>query len=283
MLDRLLDRLVLRPSTEPVFNYGRRQRLVDFSDGTLEFWCQTHGCDTEDDASLFVLKFGGTLSRAERSGSHPVDFWPDVPTTTWAMNPPGYGASSGPASLSTLGEAGRVAYRAISRVAAGRPVLVVGSSLGAVVAMHVVARCPADGVIVRNPPAIREVILHRFGWWNVVAIMMGYQVPRDLCAVQNAARCHVPAVFITSGKDRIVPPGCQELVYDSYSGPKQRLHLDRSGHDTTFSPRQRTQFSPMASWMLGSVLEGAPQVSQDSQDGSSVRSLVYADRFGRAS
>ena len=245
-------------------SYGRHQHTIPWQFGRLEVWSQCHGCDAEDDAQVFILKFGGTSSRAERSGSHPADFWPHVPAVTWAVNSPGYGGSSGAARLSTLGDAGRVAYRALAKVAAGRPILVSGNSLGSVVAMHVVARCPADGVILRNPPALREVILDRFGWWNLGAHAVASRVPRQLCTLRNAARCHVPAVFVTSGRDRIVPPRCQGLVYSAYAGPKQRFHLESSGHTTPFSPRHRRDLQSHASWLLDNVLRQSESMPSDS-------------------
>jgi pimeloyl-ACP methyl ester carboxylesterase len=140
-------------------------------------------------------------------------------------------------------------------VAAGRPVLVVGNSLGATVALHVVSRCPADGLIVRNPPPLREAILDRYGWWNLGAHYMGSRVPRELCALTNSSSCHVPALFLTSGKDRIVPPKCQQKVFDAYAGPKQRFHSERAGHDTPLTPLQRKHLDPLANWLIDSVMQ----------------------------
>ena len=252
-----LDRLILRPTRQTVFSYSRKRMTVPYLGGELEIWHQCHGCQSASDAELFVLKFGGTSSRAERSGSHPVDFWPGLPTVTWALNPPGYGGSTGDASLRSLGHAARCAFDAIHREANGRPVLVSGSSLGAVISLYVSARCPIDGLIVRNPPAIREVILRRYGWWNLGAHWMGSGVPRDLCSLRNAATSSMPALFVTSGKDRVVPPDCQHLVFYQYGGPKRQVHFDRAGHDSPLTPRQRTTLQPLADWLLGSISPGA--------------------------
>lgn len=241
---------------------------VPYRRGELEIWHQSHGCDSASDAEIFVLKFGGTHSRAERSGSHPVDFWPQLPTVTWAFNPPGYGGSTGNARLRSLGDAACCAFDAIHREANGRPVLVSGSSLGAVIGLYLSARCPADGLLVRNPPAIREVILRRYGWWNLGAHWMGSGVPRDLCSLRNAANSSMPALFVTSGKDRIVPPDCQQQVFDHYGGPKRQLHFDRAGHDTPLTPRQRTMMQPLADWLLGSIARAPGNDSVATRDTS---------------
>ena len=249
MISRLANRLILKPTTQPVFSFGKKRNLFPFKNGQLEVW--THRADgvEADDVEFFILKFAGTCGRAERTSSQPMDFWSDVPAEMWSMNPPGYGGSTGPARMVDLAEAGRTAYDHLRKVAGDRPILVVANSLGATIALHIAACRPVSGLILRNPPPIRELVIHRFGWWNLGAIAISRQVPAELCSLSNAAKVAVPALFVLSGRDRIVPAACQEMVLQAYQGKYKTLRMKYANHDTPMSPDHREEYNELLDWL----------------------------------
>src|SRR5690606_20178469 len=90
----------------------------------------------------------------------------------------------------------------------------------------------AAGLLLRNPPALRQIIVSKHGWWNgwIGAWLVAQQVPRTLDAIANSRGSDVPALFVSSGRDRIVPVPFQELVYEAYAGPKNQVLLADADH-----------------------------------------------------
>ncbi len=246
MLRRIADAFILEPSREAIPVKHKSRRVLDFAGGTLDLWIERTSSASDDEVELFVLKFGGAGSRAERATTHPLDFWDDLRAEVWGVNWPGYGASSGRATLQTLAPAGDAAYQALQRVAAGRPILLTGNSLGCTVALQVAATYrDAAGLLLRNAPPLRQIVVGKHGWWNgwAGAWLIAQQVPRSLDAIAGARGSDVPALFVMSGRDRIVPLTYQELIYAAYAGPKQLIvfpeadHADPPGADDVASYR----------------------------------------------
>jgi pimeloyl-ACP methyl ester carboxylesterase len=222
----------------------------------LEVWVRGAGAQSADKAELFVLKFGGAGGRAERATDHPLDYWTDLPAELWTVNPPGYGGSSGKARLRKMAAAARAAHDEMAAVAEHRPVVVVGNSLGTATALYLGAACGVGGLILRNPPPLREMIVGRHGWWNlrIGARLIARQVPLELDSVRNARRCRVPAVFVTSGADRVVPPCYQEKIIDAYAGEKCILRRENADHTTPLQPEQAHQYGHLLQWLRDRVL-----------------------------
>jgi len=137
----------------------------------------------------------------------------------------------------------KCALRAARQAAGGKPVLVAGSSLGCVAALYLAAHCDVDGVLLQNPPALREVILaraKRMGLqWGARAIVRG--VPAELDSIRNASRATAPAVFLIALADTIVPTETQLLVAAAYGGPKRVLQLPDVDHDTPLTVNELKQ------------------------------------------
>ncbi len=259
MLTLIADRLVLKPTQHPVAAEGKSRRLVKTEEGHIEAWTQCIGATSSHDVAVFVLKFGGTGGRAERASYHPLDCWPDLSGEVWSVNPPGYGGSSGRATLRTLAAAGRAACQEIMAVANQRPVIVTGNSLGTVTALHVAARFQVNGLILRNPPPLRQLILGKFGWWNLWlgAALVSRQIPEHLCSIENAARCTAPALFVSSGKDRVVPPPYQAKIIHAYAGPKRLLRLRESDHATALSEAEQRRYLRRLGWLREQAIDVA--------------------------
>ena len=256
MLAPLANMLILEPSTHPIPTPGRIRRLIPFGRTCLEVWTQQPNGGPPD---LYVLKLPGAGGRAERATEHPLDYWTDLRAELWAVNPPGYGGSPGRPSVRELAPAALAAHDAMRTVANGRPILVIGNSLGTAAALHVAATREIAGLILRNPPPLREVIVGRHGWWSLYlgAMLIAQQVPDELDSVQNAAHATAPALFVMSQKDRVVPPAYQEKILRAYAGPKHVLPLADADHATPITSDERPEYARSLDW-LRSRLEIGP-------------------------
>jgi pimeloyl-ACP methyl ester carboxylesterase len=251
LLSRLLDRLVLQPTQHPIPTNEKTRRFVPCGAGQLEVWTHRVGCVGGRQPDLYVLKFPGTAGRAERSTDHPADGWPGRGVELWAVNPPGYGGSTGRASLQHLSAVARTVYQALQQDAAGRPILVTGNSLGCASALYLAATVPLAGLVLRNPPPLREVILGRHSWWNlgVGTRLLVRHVPQELACVQNARRSTAPALFISSGSDTLIPPPYQRQVVEAYAGPRRVLLLPEADHATPMTADEETQYAELLAWL----------------------------------
>jgi len=247
----LTDRIILEPTRHKIHAPGARRELLAFAGGHLEVWIHRIGpCDAVD-PELYVLKFPGTASRAENSTGLVQNCWLDSCVEVWAVNPPGYGGSSGTASLKNIPTMASCALDALQGVAKGNPVVVAGGSLGSVSAIYLAANYSVDGLLVQNPPALRQVIKGRADWWHFswATRMIANQVPEVLDSIENSTRIKVPAVFVVAGKDRIVPAMFQQQIIDAYAAPKQILFRPEADHDTPLSEHDLQQLGPLAAWL----------------------------------
>lgn len=231
----MLDRLVLFPSTARL-NIGNASRTaIAFESGELEIWTATSQAAQRRRApDIFILRFYGNADRADRWVSAEAEMWGDRAVEVWGVNYPGYGGSTGPARLALIGPAALAAYDVLKTGAGDRPIVVFGASLGTTAALHIAATRPVDAVILHNPPAMRQMILRQFGWWNawLLAGPLALKIPADLDSVANAKRSRAPAVFLLAKQDEIVAPKYQKLVIDAYAGEKRVITLAGASHNS---------------------------------------------------
>jgi pimeloyl-ACP methyl ester carboxylesterase len=178
----------------------------------------------------------------------------------WSVNPPGYGGSSGTASLLHVPACAEAVLAELRAEAGGRPIAVTGSSLGCVSALYLAARHPVAGLILRNPPPLREVILARFKWrtLRLGARLIARQIPAELDAVRNAAAARVPAVFVMARRDRVVPPPCQQQIVDAYQGPHRVLPLADADHHTPLTDAEAEQYRGLLVWLVRQMVACRP-------------------------
>lgn len=264
MLARLADKLILQPTRDPIDVEHKSCERIPFRSGFIEAWLeksppgQAHAPET---AELFVIKFPGTGGRAERATLHPAEVWGDLPAQVWTVNPPGYGGSSGPATLGAMSAAAEAVYRHVRQVADDRPVIVTGNSLGNISALHLAANFKVDGLLLRNPPPLRELIVGKHGWWTLgMAAFIAWQVPSELCALSNAALADCPALFVMSGKDRMVPPRFQQLVIDAHAGSNRVFLLPAADHGTPITEAEAPEYLKQLDWLRRTVGLGPPTV-----------------------
>jgi pimeloyl-ACP methyl ester carboxylesterase len=243
LLSRLADRLILCPTTDPIDPEGRQREILRGSDWEGELWGKRwdfvrnpSGDNQVRNATVegwVVLKFPGTGGRAERAGPHPLELWPNASGEVWTVNPPGYGTSGGRASVRVMPEVARASWEFLNERAAGKPMLLVGNSLGCTSALHVAAHYRCSALLLRNPPPIHQLIRRRprYNWWNFgAARWVANQFPASLDAVANAAHCRVPALFVQSAADRLVPLSFQQEIIAAYAGPKRVFVIPGADH-----------------------------------------------------
>lgn len=235
----LTDYFVLIPTTNEIRMPGIRAEMIATPVGQIQVW---RGRDTNRDRhwedvlpEAYVLEFTGNGTRAEEIADYACTKFRPHAVEVWAMNFPGYGKSEGPARLSRIPPAALAVFDELKKRADGRPIFVAGNSLGTTAALYVAANRSVAGVVLTNPPPLRQLIRGRFGWWNLwlLSTPASLGVPRNLDSIANARKCTAPAVILTSTRDEIVPYEYQQLVADAYAGPKSVQTRD-AGHNDSF-------------------------------------------------
>ena len=267
------DRLLLFPTREAQSTYGAGRHALPFRGGELEVWVTrstqspfypgasepraAHDPRPPRAPDVYVLRFYGNADRADGNVVLDAGSWPVGQAEVWGVNYPGYGGSTGPATLASIGPAALAAFDALQRTAAGKPIVVYGTSLGTTAALCVSAHRPVAGVILQNPPPLRQIILRQFGWWNLwlIAGPMALHVPSALDSLANAQATRAPGVFLLAEKDTIVRPRYQQLVVAAYAGPKQVVTQLDSDHNAPLDAVTTRQFNEAVSWMMGQKKE----------------------------
>src|SRR5438552_17993222 len=166
----LPDHLILFPTSAPIDAGAAVRKTIPFQSGELELWTAiSRRAQQKGRVDTYILRFYGNADRAERWVAAEAEEWNDRAVEIWGMNYPGFGGSTGPARLSKIGPGALAAFDELKRHAVDRPIITYGASIGATAALHVAASRPAGiaGLILHNPPPLREMILRRFGWWNL--------------------------------------------------------------------------------------------------------------------
>ena len=251
----LPDHLILFPTRTPINAGGAVRKTIPFENGQLEVWiAQSQLAREKGRADVFALRFYGNADRAERWPPEEAEMWNDRAVEIWGMNYPGFGGSTGPARLSKIGPAALAAFDELKRHAGEQPIVPFGTSIGAIAALHVAASRSAGiaGLILQNPPPLREMILRRFGWWNLwlLAGPVALQIPKDLDSIANAKAIHAPAIFLLAEKDEVVPPRYHRLVVDAYAGEKRVIALHGAYHNDPIEGTAVADLSNALDWLL---------------------------------
>ena len=252
-LGHLPDHLILFPTRAPINAGGAIRKTIPFENGQLEVWiAQSRRAQQQGSADLYILRFYGNADRAEHWPAARAEVWNDRAVEIWGMNYPGFGGSTGPARLSKVGPAALAAFDELKRHAADRPIVPFGTSIGATATLHIAAHRPVAGLILQNPPPLREMILRRFGWWNLwlLAGPVALQIPKDLDSIANAKAIHAPALFLLAEKDKVVPPRYQKLVVNAYAGEKRIIKLPGAHHNDPIEGTALADFNRGIDWLL---------------------------------
>jgi pimeloyl-ACP methyl ester carboxylesterase len=252
----LPDHLILFPTRAPIDAGGAVRKTIPFENGELEIWtAQSRRARQQGHADVFIFRFYGNADRADRWAAMEAEMWNDRAVEIWGMNYPGFGGSTGPARLARIGPAAVAAFDALRREAADAPIVAYGASIGVTAALHVAASRPAEiaGLILHNPPPLREIILRHFGWWNLwlLAGPVALQIPRDLDCIANARASRTPAIFLLAQRDEIVPPRFHRLVVQAYAGEKRIIELRGAYHNDPIEGTALVDLNDALGWLLG--------------------------------
>src|SRR6266487_1787480 len=195
----LPDHLILFPTKAPIDAGGAVRKTLPFQNGELELWTGvSHQAQEQGRPDIYVLRFYGNADRADRWVADEAKQWNDRAVEIWGTNYPGFGGSTGPARLARIGPGALAAFDELKNYADDRPIVPYGASIGATAALHVAASRPAGvaGLILHNPVPLREMILRRFGWWNLwlLAGPVALQIPTSLDSSANATPIRPPAI-----------------------------------------------------------------------------------------
>src|SRR5437667_11097675 len=210
----LPDRLILFPTTGPVDAHGATRRILSFQRGELEVWTARSRLARQNDGpEVYVLRFYGNADRADRWVAAEAEAWNERAVEVWGMNYPGFGGSTGPARLKRIAPAALAAFDALRSEAAESPIVIFAASIGTTPALYIATQRPVAGLVLHNPPALRQLILYQYGWWNLwlLAGPVAAQIPRELDSVRNSKAVHTPAIFLLAERDEIVAPRFQRL------------------------------------------------------------------------
>lgn len=253
MFANLPDHLILFPTKAPINAGGAVRKTIPFQHGDLEVWtAQSRRAQQQTGADIFILRFYGNADRADRWVAGEAEMWNGRAVEIWGMNYPGFGGSTGPARLSRIGPAALAAFDELKSHAGERPIVPYGASIGATAALHIAAQRSVAGLVLHNPVPLREIILRRFGWWNlwVLAGPIALQIPRDLDSIANAKASHAPAVFLLAEKDEIVPPRYHRQVVNAYAGQKHLIELHGAHHNDPLEGAALANFYEALDWLL---------------------------------
>ena len=253
LFGHLPDHLILFPTKAPIDAGEAARKMVPFQNDELEVWtAKSYRAKQQAGADIYVLRFYGNADRADRWVAAEAEEWNGRAVEIWGMNYPGFGRSTGPARLSRIGPAAITAFDELKRHAAGRPIVLYGASLGSAAALHVARQRPVAGLILHNPLPLRQMILRRFGWWNLwlLAGPIALQIPRELDSISNAKAIQTPAIFLLAEKDEIVPPRYHRLVVDAYAGQKRVVTLRDAYHNTPVEGAGLADLYRALDWLL---------------------------------
>src|SRR6266487_34656 len=253
LFGHLPDHLILFPTKAPIDAGEAARKMVPFQKGELEVWtAKSYRAKQQAGADIYVLRFYGNADRAERWVAAEAEAWNDRAVEIWGMNYPGFGRSTGPARLLRIGPAAVTTFDELKRHATERPIVLFGASLGATAALHVATHRPVTGLILHNPPPLRQMILRQFGWWNLwlLAGPIALQIPRDLDSVSNAKTIRAPAIFLLAEKDEVVAPRYHRLVLDAYAGEKRVISLRDAYHNDPVEGAALAELNHALDWLL---------------------------------
>jgi pimeloyl-ACP methyl ester carboxylesterase len=259
----LPDHLILFPTRASIDAGGAVRKRVPFENGELEIWtAQSPRARQQGHADVFILRFYGNADRADRWAALEAETWNDRAVEIWGMNYPGFGGSTGPARLARIGPAAVAAFDALRHEAAGAPIVAYGASIGVTAALHVATSRSTEiaGLILHNPPPLREVILRQFGWWTLwlLAGPVALQIPRDLDCIANARATRTRAIILLAERDEIVAPRFHRLVVQAYAGEKRIIELRGAYHNDPVEGTALADLNDALGWVLTKSSPPAP-------------------------
>ncbi len=236
---------------------GARQQVIHFNERTIDCWVARSPGARDAEPQAYVLFFVGKGDRADRWITAVAGAWGNKRVEVWGMNYPGSGQSSdGTPRLKTAADDALAFFDYVHALYPSRPVFIHAGSFGTTMALCTSARRRVAGLILQNPPPLRQLILGRYGWWNLwlLAGPVALQIPSELDSIENARRTRAPAVFILAGADKNVPSEYQRKVVDAYGGEKRVVTMPGAGHDDPLTKEAAEAFAGDLDWLWSAAL-----------------------------
>jgi pimeloyl-ACP methyl ester carboxylesterase len=130
-----------------------------------------------------------------------------------------------------------------------------GNSLGCATALHVAAVLRPDpkrtAIILRNPPPLIHVVkrvANRYPLGRLIDAVADTLDDR-MNAALTAPRVDLPAVFLQSERDSLVPPSLQTKIIDAFAGEKQVVVLEGLEHDGLPDESQERDIRRALEWL----------------------------------
>jgi alpha/beta superfamily hydrolase len=245
------DTLVLGTNRQIIDPKTATEKFIRAEGRQIDVWLARSPGAKVCEPKAYVLFFIGKGDRADRWICVVADSWGQLPVEIWGMNYPGSGRTDGPAKIASVSPDALAVYDALRVVAGGRPIFVQGGSFGTTVALSVAARRHVDGVILQNPPPLRELIVGEFSWWNLglLSHRIAAEVPADLDSLANARQATAPAILLSAGSDHTIPPKYHRMVIDNYAGPKRIIDMPGRGHDDPLSHDAAEKLEEGRQWL----------------------------------
>lgn len=246
------DRLILGENHDSVDPAGARSMIVRVDGRAVECWIvRSPGALKGREPQALVLFFVGKADRSDRWITAVAGAWGERPVEVWGMNYPGSGGSDGPAKLANVGPNALAVYDAARQVAGTRPIFIHAGSFGTTAGLYVAANRPVAGLILQNPPPLRQLILGHYGWWNLWAAAgpIAMRIPPELDSIANGGKSTASAVFISAGADSLIPPSYHRMVIDAYAGPKRVIEMPGATHDSALTHEAAQSLATDMDWL----------------------------------
>jgi pimeloyl-ACP methyl ester carboxylesterase len=229
--------------TQPTRRQRWLRRLYTYGSIYLIAMLASFGCHLADQLILFPTRHSIGLGQAERKLF-------DVPAGKLEIITARSRAAA-TTQLKAIAETSLIAHDRLREAAGGRPIFIAGNSLGTTAALHVAANREVAGLMLTNPPPLRQLIRGHHGWWNawLLAVPVSFGVPSELDSIANARRCRAPAIFVTSSRDEVVPLKYQQRVADAYGGEKRVLSREGANHNDAIEGSDQAWMTQQIEWI----------------------------------
>ncbi|WP_051284280.1 alpha/beta hydrolase [Desulforegula conservatrix] len=140
---------------------------------------------------------------------------------------PGYGARDGKLDEKNLVNDGVESVR-FARIKYGRPVYIVGESLGSGVAAGVISQAESEGAALIVPWDRIVNVAKKFYWYLPVELLLKEKYD----SIENLKAFKGPLAVVMAENDEIIPPECSRNLYESFGGKKKLWISKGAGHNS---------------------------------------------------
>ena len=192
-------------------------------------------------AKYLIIHFMGNKSRAEQDINWFYNaFWKDqsFPVEIWAINYPAYGESECHCTLQEMANSSLEAFDyLIKQRGLNKQIILEGNSIGTTAALYVANEraksIKIKNLILKNPPALKQMVLEENGWWNLylIALPVSWKIPKALDSIKNISQIsQIPILFLQAEKDETVPVKYQNMIIQAHKGRHKVIVFKEANH-----------------------------------------------------